>query len=360
MINRDEFKNQNRKNFGMKISAVEVEEDLRPSILLIGINAPSFTAKGMLNGIVQNGYRAEFSDWQKIRMEEGNDGLRDRVLVKAKMTSPELIICNIQNPEAMAASTFAELETIAPVVNLTVDCRANIDWLLEVAPLISLTCFSNSDDVATCEKKGIRNTVSLHSSCNYDFYKPREFSFPLIGGPNITQPQPRMYALPEIVFIGQNYEHTNASFPLAKQRQEMVEYLYHTYPDQFAAFGMGQRNSRYVNEYEELSLYHDAKIVIGHNNFLRENYSSDRMFRAMGSGAFYLGAYFPGLEKMFKKEIEIEWWESFQELKNMIDYYLAFPKERIEVAAAGCKKVRSEHRWADRIKIIIDSLRVKQ
>jgi len=350
MLNRDENKIKERLPFTTKMVPSDDDEiDVRPTVLLIGINAPTYSSRGILKGIEALGYRPEFLDWQRIKMNEGIGGLRDRVLAKASFCSPEFIICHIQNPEAMLPLTFAALNDIAPVVNLTFDCRAEIDWYKEVAPLISLTCFSNEEDVRECAKEGINNTISLHSSCNYDFYKPAD---------NHSPPREISAYSHEIIFLGGNYSNSNVDFPLAQNRQDMIAFLKENYGDKFLSIGMGQEVSKYVNEYEELELYRSAKIVVGHNNFLRENYSSDRLWRAMGAGAFFLSPYSPGVEKTFEREIHIDWFNNLFELKNLIDFYLSNDFERNSIAQLGCTEVRLNHRWQDRIKVMADYLKL--
>jgi len=346
MINRDEFKGQNRENIGLKVSDVDFVKDERPVCILVGINAPTYSSRGIIKGIEECGFRCEFVDFQKIKMEEGVEGLAHRLIVKAKTSFPDLIIMHIQNPESVSVETFAELQRYAPVVNLTFDQREDISWYKEIAPKISLTCFASSDDVKKCEADGIGNTIAIHSSCNYDFYKP-----PIVS-------RGTMIGIPDIAFIGTNYSMSNLNFPLAKDRQDMCAFLKKEYGSRFLSIGMGQQVSKYVKPEEELAIYHQAKIIISHNNFYTADYSSDRLWRAMGSGAFVLSAYFPGIDRIFEKGVHLDYWTNFFELKKLIDFYLENEEERKSIAQIGANFVRENHRWADRISVIASTLKI--
>lgn len=80
-----------------------------------------------------------------------------------------------------------------------------------------------------------------------------------------------------------------------------------------------------------------TKIGVGANSFNRTKYSSDRLGNYMACGTFYLPHYFEGIEKVFKRGIEIDWFESIEELMTKIDYYLKHEDERKKIAEQGQK-----------------------
>lgn len=349
MINRDDYKNREYESLEtIKLPPSEEIIDTRPVVLFVGIEAPTFSSASMIKGWNELGYAVEFISYQPLKMQVGLNGMWGRIQGKAAIVNPAIIFLNIQNEEAISVEACIRLNNIAPVVLFTFDVRsyAKTLWLYDLAQNISLTCCSNDDDVMQCVMRGA-NAILVPSSTDYELYQPREL--PMIG--NVSNP--------EIVFIGQNYANTNAGFDKAKERQEIIDFLYEQYPDKFSAYGMGQINSRYVHPNEEILLYHTAKIVIGHNNFFRHGYTSDRLFRAMGSGAFYLTSYFPDMEDTFRQGIHLASYQTKEELKDKIDYYLANSVERNIIAKGGAVLVRSFHRWQDRLKQMIDQLKLK-
>lgn len=352
MFNRDDYKNQKRETFGVKSLPPDDDPvDDRPLCLHVGIEAPAiYSSKPIVKAWEENGYQVEFMDWQLIKLNESVEGMWDRVMAKVMMVSPDIIFLHIQNKDAILDTWVQALQDTAPVVNYVFDVRDKEKsiWLYNLCKHVSLNCLASQEDVNECKAMGYNNAIVVQSSADYDFYKSK------LKKTDLQKP------VPEIIFIGMNHQNTNAGFPLAAERQEMCAFLKSQYGDMFESFGMNQENSHYIHHSEELHLYQNSKIVIGHNNFKREGYSSDRMFRAMGSGAFYLSSYFPGIENMFQREVHLDWWEDFGQLKSLIDFYLSEDAEREAIAEIGSNFVRENHRWADRIKLILNTLEQKQ
>jgi len=78
-----------------------------------------------------------------------------------------------------------------------------------------------------------------------------------------------------------------------------------------------------------------TKIGIGSNSFNRVKYSSDRLGNYMACGTFYLLQYFKGLEEVFQRGKEIDWFEDIEEMDSKIEYYLTHEKEREYIAMRG-------------------------
>lgn len=335
MIDRNQYKNlPTHKVIGMTKTDIEpMPEDNRPVILFAAIYAPTFSPKAMIKGMEENGFRVETYDWQKVKFNAGIEGLNDRIIVKAMEVQPDLIFLHLQNTETITVETAKGLQKIAPVINYTFDVRSDISWYKEIAPFITHTYFGCQEDVDECAKEGIANVGIMQSSADYDYYK------------KITP----VANIPEILFIGANYSTTNMNFPLSNHRQEMIKFLQKEYPEPlFGDYGMGQTNNRFINIHEEFFLYNTAKIVIVQNQFDREHYQSDRIWRAMGSGAFVLAHKTKGIDKMFNVGEHLDVWSDFDELKSKIDYYLDNDDKRIGIAIAGYNYVRNTQRWQDR------------
>lgn len=101
-----------------------------------------------------------------------------------------------------------------------------------------------------------------------------------------------------------------------------------------------------------------ADVVLGIN---RRNdielYFSNRTFLTLASGGFHVTRYVPGLETMFRNREHLVWYHTDEECVQLIDYYLAHPKLRRKIAAAGCDWVRRRYgmtRQVNRILRIVD------
>ncbi|KKL12309.1 hypothetical protein LCGC14_2537050 [marine sediment metagenome] len=104
-----------------------------------------------------------------------------------------------------------------------------------------------------------------------------------------------------------------------------------------------------VDHSSEAELYRQSKIALGISAFDYDCYTSDRLFRAMGSGVFYLTKYFPGIESMFTNKKHLVWWHDIDECLELIDYYLRHGLEREQIAKRGAEIVSQEHTWDRRI-----------
>jgi len=86
---------------------------------------------------------------------------------------------------------------------------------------------------------------------------------------------------------------------------------------------------------EYLYYINGTKIGIGSNSFNRPKYSSDRLGNYMACGTFYLPQYFEGIEKVFTRKVNIDWFYNVDELEEKIKYYLANDSLRKDIASKG-------------------------
>ena len=304
------------------------------SVLHIRIDSPGFNSNAIAKGFIENGFEYYPFSWQQFRFSEGLENLRKAVIAKAAALKPSLIFCHIQNHEAFDFQTWIELSKHGFVVNYTFDVRyaSEVNWMYEVAPHIGHTFFACSEDVRNCNVVGITNVSCIHSSCDMELYKTLD---------------KMLYAF-DIVFCGNRYDNTNLNFPLAEERQQMISFLEQHYGNSFMSYGLGQKGGLIQPE-AEANVYNFSRIAINQNNFCLHDYTSDRIWRIMSSGCFCLTKYFPGIEKIFKKEVHLDWWNDLDELKILLDFYIQNNAERYVVSRVGMNYVRENHSWANRI-----------
>lgn len=304
-------------------------------ILFVKIESPGYSSQGMVDGWKELGFEVIEFNWQEWRFNWGIPSTRQKMIDLALENKPDLIFLHIQNKEILDVETAQTLRSISPTINFTFDVRDSIEWYKKVAPYITHTFFACQNDVDECFNDDIENVSLLQSSDNFSWYK--------------KLPLPYEPGHPEIVFIGNNFLNTNTKFPFAKERQDMVQFLYENFPGRFEAYGRDQKGGE-VNHQKAISIYNRAKIGISQNLFSKTLYTSDRLWRIMGCGTFCLTKRFDGIKSLFKKEIHLDWFDSFDEMKSLIDFYLSDDMERSSVAAMGSILVRESHRWRDRWK----------
>jgi glycosyltransferase involved in cell wall biosynthesis len=201
------------------------------------------------------------------------------------------------------------------VINWTGDVRHTIpDWMHNFGA--DLTCFSNMNDVDSFH----HNSDFLQIGYNPDIFKKEGLKTP---------------NNPEIVFMGNSF---NNQFPLSGFRREMVHFLKDNYVNKFGVYGGGwpfPSGNFNGNQIGESQVYRSAKIAINCSHFDYRRYTSDRMFRILGSGCFCLTKWFPEIETDFEDGKHLVVWRTLSELKEKIDYYLANEKERKAIANSG-------------------------
>ena len=310
---------------------------MKPAVFHIRIDsAPGYNSDAIEKAWIANGYQYFGFKWQEYRFNHGLENLRKEVVRVASEIKPNIIFAHIQNGEVFNVETWKCLADIAYTINYTFDVRDGdrMNWMCDVAPIIGHTFFADSFHVDYCKSFLIAQNVShCHSSCDMDLYQKKG------GG---------LYAF-DVVFCGNNYVGTNLNFPLAEERQRMIDFLYENYGNRFMAYGLGQKGGLITPE-AEANVYNYSKIAISHNNFDFENYTSDRLWRITSCGTFCLSKHFDGIESISP---DIVTWKNFLDLKRLIDFYLTPDSGRELLAEKVMNQVRSNHRWYDRVNQMI-------
>jgi len=134
----------------------------------------------------------------------------------------------------------------------------------------------------------------------------------------------------------------------------MVQYLKEKYKNRFGVYGnnWNSGNGSLMGDLnKEVDCYRGCKIAVNLSHFDYDKYSSDRIFRMMGTGAFCLTKWYPKIEEDFIDGVHLRVWKTFEELSSMVDYYLA-PQNQAErrgIAEAGQYLVSTKHTWETRL-----------
>ena len=97
--------------------------------------------------------------------------------------------------------------------------------------------------------------------------------------------------------------------------------------------------------------YRKSKIIL---NFPREDSGfSDRVFQSMGTGSFLLSRYCSDLERVFKKGVHLDWFETPEECLKLIEYYLDNEALREKISKVGSKYVLENFTWDKTVEKII-------
>jgi spore maturation protein CgeB len=81
-----------------------------------------------------------------------------------------------------------------------------------------------------------------------------------------------------------------------------------------------------------------------------------RLFEVAGCGAFQIADWKPALPDLFEPEHEIVTFHTRRELKEKVDYYLAHPEERQEIAGRAYARAHREHTYEVRLNAMFEIL----
>jgi hypothetical protein len=314
------------------------------SVLIVALVGPGYSAKPLMDAFLNNGFiDVRVFDYQLHQFSSGKDVMERMLIEDAKKMKPDLVWMQIQGSDRLTFATFRTLSKIAFTVNYSFDIRSKeqTEWLYALAPHLGLICFSNQRDVDECNSRGYKNTMCLQSSADMEVYKP--------GGIRSG-----------VVFIGNNFLNTNIEFPLSKDRAEMVAMLQENFPDQFKVYGNNWGIAKLIGQEEEIKIYQTALIGINQNNFDVPKYTSDRIWRLMGCGVLCLTKYFVGIEDMFIRYHHLDWWETLDELKTKLAYYLKDEHRAKDIAFNGMNHVRTHHTWTARVKEMMSFIKKQE
>ena len=330
---------ENRNIYLDKINALRHRVDNKKVVFHIGLNLKNQSC--LVKALELTFGRYISLDWKVYNEEYGIVRLRNKILDTIIVYKPEIIFMQIQTPNIIDKKFINFINKIVPdckIINWTGDVRMPIPkWFFDVGKSDYVyTCFTNQDNVNELRKKKI-NAHYLQIGYEHTIY---------------TRNGSVRNRMPKIVFMGNNYRDR---FPNSKLRASMVDELYNKYGNDFCVYGNGWGN-KYSNKnnymdmpHKEAEVYRSCLIAIGASHYDLAKYSSDRMYRAMGSGAFYLTKYYKNIEDEFNIGVDLDVWNDINELIEKIDYYLSNPSKIKAIADSGNKKVELEHRWQNRM-----------
>jgi spore maturation protein CgeB len=82
--------------------------------------------------------------------------------------------------------------------------------------------------------------------------------------------------------------------------------------------------------------------------------ASNRMWKVMGCGGFYLGEWVQGIEALGADGVHCAWYRSLDEGVELVRHYLDRPEERRKIAEAGRRHALEHHTYAHRVRLLLD------
>jgi len=154
----------------------------------------------------------------------------------------------------------------------------------------------------------------------------------------------------DVIFVGSYRYHSEWPY-----RPALINWLKQTYGSRFRLYPDGGRAIRG----DELNrLYNSTKVIVGDSTF-SPNYWSDRIPETLGRGGFLIHPRVPGLEDQFEyyKYFIPYYHGDFNNLKEIIDYYVNAHAERNAIRMAALDHVKANHTYIKRVEMIINKLK---
>lgn len=293
---------------------------------------------GMCTG--ENGFtkalQDNFADYRELHC--GDPDMNHKAVELASSFLPDIVFLQIQTPGIIQDRTLKILGSLGSwICNFTGDVRQPLpQWYIDVGRQIDYTFFSNETDVEVARNEGVR---SAYLNIGFD--------------PSIYYPDGARGAVPDIVFMANHYP---GHFPLSGLRQEVALRLKEAYGHRFGLYGGGwpAADGNWMNsQHTEALYYRSCKIAINCSHFDLERYSSDRILRIMGSGAFCLTKWFPGIERDYIDMQHVMVWHNVSGLIEWCKFYLENDAQRRSIAKAGCCLVHARDTFDHMVKNIL-------
>lgn len=259
------------------------------------------------------------------------------LLETATSFNPDLIFIQIQQENVLSPHTALELSKIGFVINFSGDVRQDLaKWYIDIGRNIQLTTFSNMADVKKCRELGI-NADYLEIGIDPLIYKKR----------NLVKQSPSIVA---------HFNHYQNQFTLSQYRMDIVSALSKEFGNEFGVYGhfpnaKGNFNHSQIAESEN---YNRAKIAINCSHFNFERYSSDRILRAMASGAMCLSHDYEGIEQDYVIGKHLDIFKDIRELIFKCKYYLSCEPLRQSIADNGCTLIHKNHTFENMCQNIVE------
>lgn len=269
----------------------------------------------------------------------------EAVFTKAKKLRPTVVFMQLQNAEAFTPKAIKKLRELCDPSAVLIDWDGDQyhgpedprhAWFIEIGKECDASLVTSTAHPPVYAAAGVPGAGYLQIGIDEELYRPK----------------PPTPGTPEIVFLASRYEHTSHA-----RRTELVQSLYKRYGKRFAVYGHGWESYPFgrplLKQPDEAGVYCAARCAISMS--MRNDlpaYSSDRLFRALASGAVTLVEEFPQLREVigFEGGIHGLTWKTYDDLYALIDGVLAQTDDYYaEMRKWASDFAREKHSWKARV-----------
>jgi spore maturation protein CgeB len=271
--------------------------------------------------------------------------INKRMLLLAEETKPDISI--VTGGHRIISSAVNKMKSDGVVTVLwTIDAPLYFQPIMDVAPFYDQIFCQGTEAIELLDKAGIRGAQWLPMACDPGYHHPVE----------CTSEEKKKYGS-DIVFVGSYYPERAALFEKMTDLDLTIwgpgwESLPQSSPLKRKIRG------KYTTPDEWLKIYSVSKIVLATHYQDPQNrfpvyQASPRVFEVLACGAFLMCDDQRDVFSLFKDGEDLVKFVDTTDLINKINYYLAHPEERKEIAVKGRRNVIENHTYVHRIKKLL-------
>lgn len=139
------------------------------------------------------------------------------------------------------------------------------------------------------------------------------------------------------------------------KRHQLLEFLRDTYKERFVHYGMGGKPETRGMELNEIIA--TSKVIVG-DSVPADRYWSNRIYEVLGRGGFLIHPRVNGLAEEFQYYKHFIPFDhgNFEQIKEIVDYFVSHDKEREKIRLAGHKFCKENYKYEDRCKVLLQKV----
>ncbi len=293
-----------------------------------------------LNAVWSTNLRAAIRDALGDRLL----ALKHRSIVKlARGCSPQLII--VLKGETIPLNVLERLscELGVPIVTWWIDDPFGFPDAIETYSSYDHFFVFDGAYIPRLEDLGVRRLTFLPCACDIHDYRKM----------NLSGANRRRYAC-DVAFAGAFYSQRGRLVTSMAGLDVAVWGLGWQLPEAkpaLQAVGRGALRGKKLEAQQAARLYNVAKICVNkHHGQSVYNGLNLRSFEVLACGGFQLVDRLPGMHELLAPGKEVICYESYDQARELADYYLARPEARVEIGRNGRVRVLKEHTYRHRMK----------
>jgi spore maturation protein CgeB len=266
----------------------------------------------------------------------------DALIRRAKALRPELVLITYGKMPPQVVARLRE-ECCAKVACWFTDAISNLHRQYLLASPFDAIFLKEPFMVRTFRENLGLNTHYLPEACNPQYHKRVE----------VTHAEGARYGC-DLAAVG-SFHYYRARM-LEEFRGYNLKIWGNNCPPWISSSIKDRYTHHYVAEEEKAKAFLSAKILVNTVHYCEIEGVNCTLFESAGCGAFQIADWKPSLPELFEPEREVVTFRTRQELKAKVDYYLAYPAERQEIADRAYARAHCEHTYERRLEKMLQIL----